>query len=55
MTARQISDELSLPYTRISNRLKKMRKTNEVTCTVATDYSCKGVKPMKYLLASKTN
>lgn len=48
-TAKEISEHLSLPFVRISNRLRKMRKSGDVLCTRAIETKERGVKPMKYI------
>jgi len=50
MTAKEISEQLSLPYVRVSNRIRKMRKNGEIMCIRAVDKPGQGVKPMKYIL-----
>lgn len=54
-SAKQISTELSLPYVRVSVRLKKLRRDNDVILMESNDeqvqakYGIKrGIKPCKY-------
>lgn len=47
-TVRQLSDELGLPYVRVSVRIKKMRKLGTVIYTISDIPHRDGVKPFKY-------
>lgn len=47
-TARAISNELGLPYTRVSVRLKHFRRRDEVISVQTESLHVRGVKPLKY-------
>lgn len=47
-TVREISEELGIAYTRVSVRIKGLRKTNSVISVQSFTSSSVGVKPLKY-------
>jgi len=47
-TVRELSDELSLPYSRVVVRLKQMRKRKSVIYVQSNESNIRGVKPLKY-------
>lgn len=52
-TVREISEELSLSYTRVSVRIKGMRKNKSVISIQSAIKGGAGVKPLMYKKSSK--
>ena len=54
-TVREISEELDLAYTRVSVRIKGLRKQKSVVAIQSCAKGCVGVKPLMYKKSSKIN
>ena len=47
-TVKEISEDLKLPYVRVSVRLRQLRRRGEVTMVQSNKTVLRGVKPLKY-------
>ena len=45
---RTISEEIQIPYVRVSIRLKQLRKRNDVISIQSNEKYIRGVKPLRY-------